>query len=70
MLSDVIHIVTPYLALAYLKGDSAKAAKMYVPPEAFTAAFEALTLNPFELKSTISVVVLVYSTSERLAASV
>jgi len=37
-----------YLALAYLKGDSAKAAKIIVFPEALESTFVLLNLNPFE----------------------
>ena len=50
LLFDVIHIVTPYLALAYLNGDSAKAAKIYVCA-AFGVVVIVLNLNPFETKS-------------------
>ena len=51
----VIHIyVFSYLALAYLNGDSAKAAKMIVPPEALREVPEYLIFIPFETKSTAS----------------
>ena len=40
-----------YLALAYLKGDSAKAMKICVCPDPFTPLADDLIFIPFETKS-------------------
>jgi hypothetical protein len=40
-----------YLALAYLKGASAKAAKINVPPEGFKSVDVSLILYPHEIAS-------------------
>jgi len=39
---------SPYLALEYLKGDSAKAAKTKFPEDTLLADAALLNLNPFE----------------------
>ena len=42
-----------YLAVAVLKGDSAKAAKTIRAADGFMAALAATSLNPFDKKSTV-----------------